>query len=440
MPNLLSTNNWTGEFFVPDSYEKRFPGELSYSPEKGVFLTYRIIHQHTPLDSKVLHGILSTGEKCTLFGSFSTRSAGITMKNGLTTNQGKTSFWCLAIGDFLSEDENFENCDFSLTNLQEFFYPSGTKNAVKYTDKPIYSVSTSFGKLDVGLAASFGSVGGDISSLIYSTDTNASEALNNAFQEVKNKFPESAFMHKEEIFYRIFLQFSSHLTIKSAYQHIESISNLFALLLYNPVYPESIKFKKKTINESPIILDIFPTTIINQSTIELTAQDDFHWLMPISKSTIAFNEIFSNWLRSPLSDSAVVLSIQNQTGYKNSHSTHGEIVLYTTQFESISYLAKEVAIKYEYPLQHHASTKLKDGLKKIFNVGSIEEVAKGIADLRNEIAHVGRPKNWLEKLPLREQMKISQCLELTIIGYHLENIGIPKEIIYKYQDKYLAIN
>lgn len=253
MKELFSEKRWTGEFFLPDSYEKRFCGEIHYSPEKGVILSYTITGHDVPAVTEVVHGVLSTGDKCTLVGQFSPQHAGFTMRSGLITRPGKTGFLCLAIGDFLAHDERFAEIDFSLTNLQEFFYPSGRKDFVKYSKKPIYSVSTPFGQMEVGNTATFGSLNSDIASHIYSRDPAALDELGEAFKEIKTKYPESSFMLKKDTAYRIFLKFEPEVSIRSAYEHINSFSNLFALLIYSPVYPESIRLRKPGPNDTRVL-------------------------------------------------------------------------------------------------------------------------------------------------------------------------------------------
>ena len=140
MKELFTEKRWTGEFFLPDSYDKRFCGEIHYSPEEGVILSYTITGHDVPAATEVLHGVLSSGDKCTLIGRFSPLHAGITLRNGLTTRPGKVGFLCLAIGDFLAHDERFADIDFSLTNLQEFFYASGFNRVLKNSSGLLYVV------------------------------------------------------------------------------------------------------------------------------------------------------------------------------------------------------------------------------------------------------------------------------------------------------------
>jgi hypothetical protein len=134
-----------------------------------------------------------------------------------------------------------------------------------------------------------------------------------------------------------------------------------------------------------------------------------------------------------------VSSIQHETGFRDEHTAHGEIVLYATQFESISYAAGVKDQKYEYPLATYACPKLRDGLAKTLGKSTLVDTGKAVGELRDEIAHVGRPKQWLANLSLRELVRISQYLQLTIIGYKLTSIGVPADAVTRYQETYAPV-
>jgi len=436
MSELFSNKQWSGEFFLPDSYESRFFGEIHYSPEKGVILSYAITDHDVPADTQVLHGILSTGDKCTLVGTFSPSCAGIIFRSGLTTRHGKTGFQFLAIGDFLAHDEQFDDFYFSLTNLQEFFYPSGFKDFVKFSEKPIYSVTTPFGEMQVGNAAIFDFLHSDITSHVYSRDPAALDELSQVFKDITAKYPRSLFMLKKDIVYQILLKFLPTVTIRDAYAHITNFANLFALLIYSPVYPESINIKKPSSDGSSVTIQIYPSMMLDPRTIKLSTQTRHHHWMPITQSTVPLDSIVTTWLKNSQNYSSMVSSIQHETGFSNEHTAHGDIVLYATQFEFISHCAENKNKKYEYPLAEDGCQKLCDGLMKTFRKESLEDAAKSIKDLRNEIAHVGRPKQLLKTLSLNDLVQISQYLQLTIIGYILIKIGVPAEAVASYQEKY----
>ena len=442
MDNLFEEKHWLGEFFIKKDYEKRFVGEVNYSPENGVVLSYLIAGNDLPDESNVLHGILASGEKCTLVGKFRPQNSGISFHNGLISHKGKAGFTALLIGDFFDEKELLYEINFSLTNMQEFFFPKGYKDLVKYSAKPLFIVNTNYGRIEVGNNASFGPLyNDDVSALIYSRNEKALKDLAKSFQTLEKKHPSAHFMLKKDIAYRIYLYLDKGSTIVDVYEHINNIANLFSILIYCPVYPDSICISKRVDNSRdnpkyPISIDVYPSMALNERTRDLCIKERSNFTMPITNSKIDLASTILEWLRAPKDYSTIVSSIQHETGYRNEHSLHGELILYATQLEAISYASLEKRKKYEYPIDKYGTPKIKDGIIKIFaNIGEIY-IGRGIGNLRNEITHVGKPKQLLNILSIRDLMNISHRLQMIILGYILERLGLDKSVISEYQNTF----
>lgn len=439
MNKLFEDKKWIGEFFTPDEYENRFVGEVTYSPKGGVVLSYTCVNDKSQKKSNVLHGVFTSGEKCTLIGNFDPNNSGISIKNNLFTKPGKAGFAILVIGDFIEKEDKFTDLSFTLSNLQEFFFPKGFKDFVKYSDKPLLEINTSFGQLEVGNNASFGFLHKDITGLIYSRNEEALNELKMSFEAIDKKHNNANFMLKKDIAYRIHLKIESGASVEKSYEHIHNLSNLFALLIFSPVYPESITFTKSINDETQkFSLDAYPSLYLDERTFERSIESKSHHHMPIKNSNINLGDICAEWLKSPNDFSTLISAIQHDTGFRNEHTAYGEAVLYATQFESISHgdSIKDKKNKYEYPLLTYGSTKISEKLQSIFKKAGIANNGEGISEIRNEIAHVGKPKVLLNKLSLGEIMEISQCLQLTIIGYVFTKIRIDKTIIENYQNKF----
>ncbi len=434
--DLFEERKWQGEFFLPDQFEQRFWGEIEYSPEHGVIFTYSIIGSETPPETAIVHGILNTGERCSLIGRFRPVMAGIRLHHGQSTRFGKSGFKLLLIGFFVEENEKFQELSFSLMPMQEFFFPNGRKDLEKYTDTPLVSIDTSYGKLEIGNNAKFAHLySADITTQIYSPNKKALEELKVAFNHISEKYENAHFMLKHDIAYGITLKINDGAGILDAYNHISDIANLFALLIYSPVYPDSIHIIKKY-DELPyqISIRVYPSMVIDKKTIEICKAELSHYNLPIRRSNIDLSSLIDTWLEAPTDYATIITSLQHETGYRTEHSAHGELVLYTTQFEYISHKEGKKDKKYEYPLANYASDKLRNIITKIFNDVGETDIGIGISNLRNEIAHIGRPVNLLLSLSLKELIAISRIMQLTIIGYILENIGISKNLVSSYQD------
>lgn len=441
MIKLFESKEWIGEFFIPDQYENRFPGKVTYSAESGIVLVYAITGQDVPDESPILYGILDNGRKCTLVGKFIPIHSGFSFNHGLITRKGENRFRYLLVGDFINVDEKHHNYYFTLTNLQEFFFPIGYKDFVKYSEKPLLSLETPYGKIEIENTASFGHFGKDITSQIFSLDKTALEDLKNSFAEIQNKYPESYFMFKKDIRYNIHIEINNGGSIYDIGDYIYQIANLFALLIYSPVYPESINiFKHYGDKERQFEIQLYPSMVLEHRTINIAAKNRSHFRMPITQNTIDLQKILENWFLYNKDYSTIISSIQHETGFRDEHTAHGEIVLYATQLESISYNQNiNRNDKYEYPINIYGSEKVKSNLKRIFEKINSDKIGENISELRNEIAHVGRPKRLLPVLTLKELVKIEQNLQIIIISYILSELGVSKDVIDKYQDKYALI-
>tara|TARA_R110002049_G_scaffold190570_2_gene359250 strand:+ start:17212 stop:18549 length:1338 start_codon:yes stop_codon:yes gene_type:complete len=436
MADLLTEQKWIGEFFLPDAHDNRFSGELQYSPEDGVILTYLISHDKPMERSEILYGIFSSGEKCTLLGNFDPSEAGFALHNNLATKPGKVGFQFLILGEFIPNKGQVSSLDFSLTNLQEFFYPSYAKDRVKYSPTPDYSLETPFGTIKVGTKATFRPLTKDLTNQVYSQNDLALQELQEEYERINDKHENARFMLKSDISYSIHINLSPSLSALEAYKIIIHIADLFSLLTYSPVYPEGIQITDQSIGTSHGKAFLYPSMIASSQVLRIATKPSSHRNMPIQRNTIPLDKIISNWLTTQHDFSIIVSSVQNDTEVVNVHEAHGETTLYATQLESISYLANKTRGKYTYPIKTYACQDILDGLKNSFEVKNSDELEKSIGDLRNEIAHVQRPKTLLKKLKLQTMVRINQYLQLTIIGYILTQIGVPSDVISSYQSFY----
>ena len=430
---LLTEKSWIGEFFVPDDYHNRFLGKIDYSPEEGVVLSWHVASDKLPRKSNVIHGVLDTGEKCALIYPLYESDLSMKSKQGLHTRHGKTRFSFLLIGDFIAENELFYEVCFSITNLQEFFFPKGWKDQVKYSDGPLLSISSSLGEIEVGNSAPFGFLSNDITSHIYAKNKDALKELDDEFKLISTKYQDPVFVFKKDISYLFRIKVKEGDVVNAIHDYVKNISGLFALLVYHPVFPEYIYVTKRNGNP-PVQIDLFPTVIRNKKTLELSVRELSHFNMPITNDKVELAPILINWLDKPELYSTIVASLQNETGFRDEHSLHGELVLYAAQLEMITHKeSPKCNEKYKYPIDKYASTDLKNRLQSVLAQVGSNNIGEVIADIRNEIAHVGRPKKLLSVLSMLDLIEISSCLHMTVMGYILSELGINKDIIAEYQ-------
>lgn len=144
--------------------------------------------------------------------------------------------------------------------------------------------------------------------------------------------------------------------------------------------------------------------------------------------------VLSNWFK--VYDDFRVLSVAHQyeTGYRTLHYAHSDIILYSTQLEAINLdLGGPSATKYVGPIETYASPELAFQLRKVFEKVNECDLGKAISTIRNELAHVGRPKVMMNKLSIDDYVDIGHMLRLVVISHLLEKLGIDRERIHQYQ-------
>jgi hypothetical protein len=434
--NLFNENQWFGEFFVPNHYDKRFSGKVDYSPEEGLHLTYNLPKGHCFPVSDILHGNLLSHEKVTLFGKFAfTKNQPMRIPESVPWS-GQDFFLFFIIGDFINSDEFLTETNFTLTNMQEFFSPKALKDMVKYSKQPLFEVNTDFGKISLINKGTFGFLPSDVASLFSNNNEDALKALESAFKEVTKKYSPSQFLVKKDIEYRMSIQFNSGILINDLYTYIRDISDLFALLMYKPVYPDEILVSKGNNDTSQKNLFVYLSLRLSKRTISICTDENDWSSMPITAEKINLPLVIANWLKTAHDFWTFLVGFQHGTGLKDINLLSGDLLLFISQLEFISFNERIKTDKYKYPIEKYGCPKIADKLKGIFQRYGEEDIGKGISQIRGEIAHVGKPKELMDKIPIETIMDISYCLQMIILGYILEKIGIPTNLIVRYQEKY----
>jgi len=342
------------------------------------------------------------------------------------------------MGDFYADGSLVSEVMLSLTGLQEFFFPTGFKNLVRFSTEPEFSSHAPFGVLEVSHDASFNLVHDDTRSLFHSTDPELLEKLQSAYNEFQESRPSAALMLKNDITYRLHLKFDDGLPVDKVYKHIASLSGLFALLIHKPCHPENISLITSNETRTPVLHDLYPSLGLNKSTIQRCKSKNSHFHMPINSRTIDLPTVICEWFRISERFSTLVSAMQHETGFRTDHATEGNIVLFATQLESIAHDAGRKTEKYEYPLETHSSVELQIALKDLLKCVSIAELAVAVSDLRNEIAHIGKPRKYMNSLSRKHVFCVSICLELVVLGYVLDSVGVPLAARNSYQRHFLS--
>ena len=129
-------------------------------------------------------------------------------------------------------------------------------------------------------------------------------------------------------------------------------------------------------------------------------------------------------------------AIQSSGKFVSYHNIISSIVVSATQLEAISYDRGQKSDKFGYSIRLFASKKAVRRLRTLLNCAD-DKIGNGIADLRNEIAHAGRPRSHLARLSTRDLYEICHILESTVLVYALRQIGVKKDATHQFQDRAL---
>ncbi|WP_279451366.1 HEPN domain-containing protein [Aeromonas hydrophila] len=422
-----------GEFFMQENTEGiRFPAKIRYSPQNGLQLEYSISNSSFPSVCDRLFGVLSNGKKCTLVGNFDFES-GMHYMGSVFVKSGVHGFLYLIIGDFVDSWQTFECALFTFNGMQEFIHPQGFVTQLKYQEEPIVEVDGDGWNIKVENTATYSMVGNQIINLIYSRDEEATEKLAAALDKIKEEHPTSYFNFRKTLKYYVRYTTDIQQAADRLISDITKISSLFSILMSRPVFPDEITLK---LTGKDYTLNVLSSLVLEGRTVELATKEINHRFIPINWKQIDMKIVLSNWL--DVYDDFQVLSVSHQyeTGFRTLHYAQSDIILYSTQLEAINVdLGGGSSEKYVKPFNVYASSELKSQLVKLFEKTGETDLGRAIASLRNELAHVGRPKVMMKKLNIDDYVYIGQILRLVVISHLFAKLGIHQEQIHQYQGR-----
>ena len=423
-----------GEFFhQEETYSSRFAAKIRYSPEKGLKLEYNIADSDVPSECDSLIGILSNGKKCTLIGPFNFGRGGQRF-GAVHTKYGTHGFSHLVIGDFVQPDKEFDHSRFTFHHMQEFFYPQGYIDSVPFKEGTLEKIEGAGWSIELENRALASDVTNTLTNLII-TDTK--EALNEfslAFDKVKVDFPKESFFFRTSLEFLFKYSSDTSKTINDIRTDINKISSLFSIFMDKPTFPDEVKVYSSSEEKSPIIL--LSSIHLESRTVELAKSEPSHFFMPINRGQIDLSNVISTWFELHDSYRVLATTFQYETNYRTLHSAYSDVVLFSTNIEAV---AKDLGMpksdKYEGPINKYGSEELKTAIKNIFIGHNSESLGKNISDLRNELAHVGRPKKLIEILDINDYVSVSRILKLVVVSHLLDQLGVTEEVIHEYQNK-----
>lgn len=435
---LLNENKWLGEFFFPQAPERRFSGHLKYSPTAGIKLEYFFNSQQRPEKIKFdyLFGTLKNGEKCTLIGSSFFDHDELALRAANTS--GVANFEFLVIGTHCQSPFEIESISFSLTNLDNFFFPQDNSDSIKHFKKPIFEVikpNITYSLLTNTKTKYFT---GGILSQIFSNSDLADNDLDSAFNAIKAKHKNTIFFLKKDLFLLFEIKPKEFIGLRDAIIKISEIANLFAIFINKPVIPKLIRAKSAHQSDYNNDLEIYTNATIDPKTFEIALEDISYHSAPLNGGNIETQNVISNWLDLEEKNLSIISAVQGNTNSYDKYSLHGETVLLAAQLESINKIFNgSTETKYELPIQRLASKELLENLRKNLALEESDRIGKSFGDLRDELAHFNKPKVRLKKMDDKQLLITVLNIQLVVISYSLYELKIPIELIHNYQNEFI---
>jgi hypothetical protein len=407
------------------------PGLVRYAHSQGV--TVRFLKQITSpwIQPSVLQGILETGAECTLFGPACL--PGIDPEkyhkhhDGATVVSGVIGYKYLVIGKHIDPNDTIREASFTFPDIGRF--ATGRDSFLQTHEGPLaYCDQTIIGKISI-LRQDSNAFMLSIKEAVYSSNSAALESLCAAHDAIKKEH-DAHFLRRKSAEYRIILEFNSELHLHDACLMIQKLIDLFSVLLYSPVMATGVVASKGSLGDRR--LTVYKSLALDERTLSIIESRRNAQRVLIGLNAIQFSDIVKTWSEECEKYSPLVSVIQSRTSIKAVHEVYAEIILHCAFMESIKHEAG-LDKKYEDCLRRFACSGLQEKILAVFELYRIEEAGVAISEIRADIVHFKGARKWINKMPAVIICQLSQYLELTVIGYLLERLGVDRELIGRYQ-------
>lgn len=427
-----SHESWLGEFCSASSPEQKIPGLVRYSHSQGV--SVRFLKQITSpwIQPSVLHGILETGEECTLLGPSCLPGGDperyYSHHEGATVVSGIIGYKYFVIGKHIDLSDTLGEVSFTFPDVGRF--ATGLDTFQQTHAGPLaYCDQTIMGRISVW-RQDCGASMLNIKEAVISSNSAAIERLCSAHDAIKKELG-AHFMKRLSSEYRIILEFTSEIPLHDACFSMQKLVDLFSVLLYSPIITADVIARKGSLGDRKA-LAVYISHTLDERTISIIQARSNTQSIPIQLSALQFADIVNTWAEECSKYATLVSGIQSRTGIKAVHEVQAEIILCCAFMESIKHEAG-LGKKYEDCLRNYACSGLQEKILAIFELDSIEKAGAAISEVRSDIVHFKGSRKWINKMPLAIACQLSQYLELTVLGYLLERLGVERKLIDEYQ-------
>ncbi|NYF34480.1 HEPN domain-containing protein [Stenotrophomonas sp. JAI102] len=441
-PDLLIEQEWACTLFPADHPELAFPGVLKHSPTSGLTLQFA-----TPIDARYdedyhhLHGYTSAGVAITLVGNFSTKTAGLNLRSGMAYHTSKGHPFQFAIfGHHFAADSAFIEYTFDIAGADAFFARSGSIALIPFGSEPLFRALSGSCEFSGRFTGTFNSLPPRLSDYILGNDDDAMAELQAAYTTIREKHQDFRPLIKKSAKFAFKLSIPDGADVMSAQRNCQAVADLFAILFFGPAKLSRLTATVKDEKGFPHEFDVFPWRLSEAGSLQRAADDKSYLHLPLNNLDVNFGELLSKWMQISDKFSTTLSIVQSSTTLISESEVLSRIVLNVAQLEGMAHEAgkHENQKKYQYGIDTYSSPFLSNFLKSLLR-REASDLGKAISDLRNDIAHMGRPRTYLDKMSFRDKYAACLALEAVIIGYVLDQLGASKTSVEKYQKTLISM-
>ncbi|WP_155295470.1 hypothetical protein [Chromobacterium violaceum] len=437
--NHFENYEWLGLFFLPDQ-SLEFPGKLTYTPEDGVCLDFMCGMQEGIKKSDYIHGILSTGRRCTLFGSFDPALFGMSLGRQASLYNGKIKFDAVLFNNLASLDSKFHGISFDLTNFQEFCHPQGLKDHAKFSSIPLFNCK--LGDLEVSIhnTGKFKYLGNDITNIFHCKKEEVVQELSQAFLSVVEKHKGESIFTRHDIGWELRVTSQNKFNQKEIREKLFEFENFVSLLIYAPVRRTTVSIlidgdQDGQYSESPLLTSFFDMSGYKIKTLN---NKIFNPDVPISPMAVSdFSKVIKKWMELGSSFQLFTLRISNRFPPTQEHDLRAELILGLTQLEAAARALgkKKDSEKYDYPLTYYDHYKICTILRKALFTTERKTIGQSLTSLRGEMAHLASSASLLKRMGIYKLFIVCRCIDIINASHIYSQLEIPQENVINFQKK-----
>lgn len=457
----LESYEWLGEFWLEGEDDKKFPGLLSYTPEKGISI--KVLRKNADFPHRRIPGFIRHDDKAVTIFGYTQETGNVSLLDCMSTGRSSSdlysteeSFFCgYAILDgHFSKSHVFHSCSLGLNNLSEFCHPQGFKMHDSVNGHGV--CKSVLDKLSVSIckqASGFHVLDSRISSLLLDIDVSQAfmDELDSAVKSLSEKHDIPYLAAKSEIEYLISIESPDCMEFMDFMREAIYVRHFFSFLMLKKIVPLWMCLREKTDEKSSGYSKIYPVLMslyLNEKQVKKIDNDQDNRLLPVNLQGIKdnFQSVYYLWREFRVDRMNIVLNAvldHIDTSRLSIQEPAIMIAAMEQWFYKYSGLSGTKNDKYEKVINEYSSDHMKKRLEESIPFERDAGLTLGelITHVRAAILHPGSNA----QLPLKEGSRpldeislanIAEMLYIIIVLGVYTRIGVSEEAISNVRESY----